>query len=182
LRLFQVKSQCNLTDNAFHQTMVAANGNDISLFQVKKTLKLIVPIKPTWVDTCINSCCAYTGKYKDNNFCEYCQTSRFQTRKHVSRQKMAFFSIKDRFRIQYQDPKRSKELRYRANYTSRQGFGLDGIIGDIFDGARYQKLLSNGYFEDDRDVALMGSVDGYQIFQQKTDDCWVVLIINTNMS
>ena len=84
LRLFQVKSQCNLTNNAFHQTMVAVNGGDVSLFQVKETLESIIPIKPTWVDICINSCCAYTGKYKDNNFCEYCQTSRFQTRKHIS--------------------------------------------------------------------------------------------------
>ena len=77
---------------------------------------------------------------------------------------MAFFSIKDRLGIQYQDPKRSKELKYHANYTSRQGFGLDGTIGDIFDSARYHSLLSNGYFKDDRDVALMGSIDGYQIF------------------
>src|SRR2546421_204004 len=36
-------------------------------------------------------------------------------------------------------------------------------------------------FNDERDVALIGSVDGYQIFRQKTDDCWVVLMINANL-
>jgi len=99
-------------------------------------LKSIVPIKPTWVDICINSCCAYTGKFKDNELCEYCHMPRFQagssTRK--PRRQMAFFSIKDRLKIQYQDPKGSEKLKYRANYTHRQGFGSDGKIGDIFDG------------------------------------------------
>ena len=77
---------------------------------------------------------------------------------------MAYFSIKDRLIIQYQDPTRSKELRYRANYTQRQGFSTDKKIGDIFDGSKYHELLSNGFFQDDRDIALTGFVDGYQIF------------------
>jgi hypothetical protein len=110
---------------------------------------------------------------------------RFQnnssTEKQLPRRQMAFFSIKDRLKIQYQDKNGSEKLRYRANYTCRQGFGLDGKIGDVFDSERYQKLLSNGYFKDDRDVALTGSIDGYQIFRQKTEDCWIVLMINANI-
>ena len=49
LRLFQIKSQCNLMNNAFHQTMVAVNGGDVSLFQVKETLESIIPIKPKYM-------------------------------------------------------------------------------------------------------------------------------------
>jgi hypothetical protein len=30
-------------------------------------------------------------------------------------------------------------------------------------------------------VALLGSTDGFQIFRQKHDDCWVVLLINANL-
>lgn len=185
LRLFRVKSCCNLTDDAFRQTMMAVNGGNVSLFQVRRTLQSIVPIEPTWVDICINSCCAYTGKYKYDELCEYCYISRFQTGpsmgKRLPQRQMAFFSIKDRLKIQYQDPKGSERLKYRINYTHRQGFGSDGKIGDIFDGVRYQKLLSDGYFEDDRDIALTGSIDGYQIFRQKTEGCWIVLMINANI-
>ena len=94
---------------------------------------------------------------------------------------MAFFSIKDCLKIQYQNPKDSERLKYHINYTHHQGFGSDGKIGDIFDGVRYQKLLSDGYFEDDRDVALTGSIDGYQIFRQKMEGCWIVLMINANI-
>jgi len=182
LRLFDVKSRYNLTDKAFQQTMLAVNGGNISQYQVKKVLKSIVKLKPIWIDMCINSCCAYTGQYKDHVQCEYCEAPRFQdisdaNKKHVPRRQMAYFSIKDRLIIQYQDPVRSKELRYRAT-VHNSDFNK---IEDIYDGERYQKLLSCGFFNDDRDVALIGSVDGYQIFRQKTDDCWVVLMINANL-
>lgn len=181
LRLFDVKSRCNLTDEAFRQTMLAVNGGNISQYQVKKVLKSTVKLKPTWIDMCVNSCCAYTGRYKDHAQCEHCGEPRFQdisaNKKHVSRYQMAYFSIIDRLMIQFQDPVRSKELRYRANYTHHRDFK----IGDIFDSERYQELLSRRFFHDERDVALIGSVDGYQIFRQKTDDCWVVLMINANL-
>jgi len=46
---------------------------------------------------------------------------------------------------------------------------------------KYKELVFKGFFQDDWDVALTGSVDSYQIFRQKTDDCWVVLMINANI-
>ena len=58
--------------------MMAVNGGSVTLYQVKKTLKSIVPIDPTWIDMCINSCHAYTGKYKDYDECELCQMLRFR--------------------------------------------------------------------------------------------------------
>lgn len=159
LRLFSVKSRCNLTNEAFQQTMLAVNGGNISQYQVQKMLKSIVKLKPTWIDMCVNSCCAYTGQYENHIQCEYCKVPRFQNvsenKKRVPRCQMAYFSIKDSLMIQYQDPIRSKELRYRVNYNR------DFKIGDVFDGKRYQELLSHGFFDDERDVALICSVDGY---------------------
>src|ERR1043165_7335032 len=182
LRLLDIKSCCNLTDDAFHQIMTAVIGSNVSLHKAKKKLKSIVKLEPIFVDICSNSCCAYTGNYKYYTECEYCHTPRFQngTSNHARRQ-MAYFSIKNRLIIQYQDPICSEELEYRAKYTQRQEFGLDGKIGDIFDGMRYNELLSNGFFCNSKDIALIGSVDGYQIFRQKTEDCWVVLMINANI-
>jgi hypothetical protein len=34
---------------------------------------------------------------------------------------------------------------------------------------------------DYQDIALTASIDGYNIFKQKTDDCWIVLFINANL-
>ena len=54
-------------------------------------------------------------------------------------------------------------------------------IPTLFDGIQYKYLLQKGYFQDDHDIALLGSVDGYQIFKQKCDDCQIVLFINANL-
>ncbi|GES74579.1 hypothetical protein GLOIN_2v1430842 [Rhizophagus clarus] len=43
--------------------------------------------------------------------------------------------------MQYQNPSRAEELCYQYIYTSRDGFGKDGKIGDVFDGECYFNLL-----------------------------------------
>ena len=45
----------------------------------------------------------------------------------------------------------------------------------------YQDLLQRGFFKDERDIALSGTCDEYQIFEQRTDDCWIILLINNNL-
>ncbi|GET04042.1 hypothetical protein GLOIN_2v1482231 [Rhizophagus clarus] len=50
--------------------------------------------------------------------------------------------------------------------------GEEEIYADIFDGLLYKDLLQRDFFKDDRDIALSGTCDGYQIFEQRTDDCW----------
>ena len=94
---------------------------------------------------------------------------------------MAFFPLKDRFLIQYQDLNRSQALQYRYNYTSSVEYINEEGYGDIFDGKRYKELFDDGFSPDYRDIALTASIDGYQIFKQKTDDCWIVLFINANL-
>ncbi|CAI2194941.1 11515_t:CDS:2, partial [Funneliformis geosporum] len=78
LRLFEVTSRCNLIDDAFRQTMLAVNNGNISQFRIKKKLKSIENLEPIWIDMCINSCCAYTGRYKEHIQCEYCGIPRYQ--------------------------------------------------------------------------------------------------------
>jgi Transposase family tnp2 len=180
LRLFEIKVRQNITDAAFKEIINAANGTSISIYLLMRSLKNIVSIKPIWVDMCIKSCCAFTGNFKTLDKCPYCSTSRYQE-EGQSRAQVAYFSIQERFTIQYQDSTRAKQLRYRSNYISREGYDIDGTIGDIFDSAQYKYLSQKGYFQDDRDIALLGSVDGYQLFRQKCDDCWIVLFINANL-
>lgn len=150
-------------------------------------LKKLVNIEPQWIDMCVYSCCAYTGQFEDKLQCPYCNEPRYQkinqdNQPKKPRYQFAYFSLKERLKIQYENSKRADELRYRHTYTLRNGFGKDGTIGDVFDGKCYLDLLKMGYFQDERDVALIGSIDGYQIFRQKTDDCWVLLFINANLS
>ncbi|CAG8643935.1 7921_t:CDS:2 [Ambispora gerdemannii] len=82
----------------------------------------------------------------------------------------------DRLRIQLKDPNRAKTMLYRSTYQFQEQ-----SLNDIYDGELYKNLLHEEFFIGDHDICLIGSCDGYQIFKQKRDDCWVVLFINGNL-
>jgi len=180
LRLLEIKTRRNITDAAFKEIVTAASGTSTSLHSLIKTLKNTVSLRPIWIDMCINSCCAFSGSFKTLDKCIYCKAECYQEGGR-SRAQVVYFSIQDRFIIQYKDPTRAKQLRYRSEYIAREEYNIDGAIGDVFDSIQYKHLSQKGYFQDDRDVALLGSIDGYQLFRQKCNDCWIVLFINANL-
>ena len=108
-------------------------------------------------------------------------TNNNNSRKKISRKQFSFIPLINRFKIQYNDSNRSKSLRYRYQYVTSDEYD-DNNISDIFDGNLYKELVDEGYFNDERDIALISSTDGFQIFKQKTDDCWVVMFINANLN
>ena len=83
--------------------------------------------------------------------------------------------------MQYRDRKSAEALRYRKNYVESFQYTAGDQIADVFDSMHYKSLVDSGLFLDSRDVALMGSIDGYQIFRQKRNDCWIALLINANL-
>jgi Transposase family tnp2 len=183
LRLLDLKCKHNFTDNAFSDilNLVEGKGNDkktSSFYKTKEKLNELVDIKLNHVDMCKNSCCAFTGIYVDDSTCRFCGLERYIISNNSQKpQKSAIYiPLLDRFRIQYADSERSLKLRYRSQREECS----DGY-SDIFDGDLYKELVEEGYFADERDIALVGSTDGYQIFRQKTDDCWIVMFINANL-
>jgi len=91
---------------------------------------------------------------------------------------MLYLSVKDRLKLQFHDANRAKELYYHHEYITDKD---DDDLNDIFDGKIYKELVNENLFEDKRDVAFTASYDRYQIFKQKTDDCWLFLLINNNL-
>ncbi|CAB4444585.1 unnamed protein product [Rhizophagus irregularis] len=183
LRLLEIKAHSNMTNDMYSKIMEAFSEQHVSLYRATKKLENLVSIEPIWIDCCVKSCCAFTGNLKNLQECPTCKEGRYKrnSKKQVGRKKMAFFPLKNRFIIQYQNPTRSLELQYRNNYTTSQEYLQYRTYGDIFDGRRYQELVEEGHFIDYRDIALTASLDGYNIFKQKTDDCWIILFINANI-
>lgn len=180
LRLLYVKSNFNFSEAAFNDIIkVFRNNCEISLFKIKNKLKLIVGIEPQIYDMCVNSCCAFTGDFENESKCRYCSKSRYYAGK--ARKHLPYISIIERLKLQFKNSQRSRELLYRYNYTYNKENLFHDDIGDIFDGQIYRELLDSGYFPDSRDIAFSASCDGYQIFRQKTDDCWVFLFLNNNL-
>jgi hypothetical protein len=186
LRLLDLKCKHNFTNNAFTDilNLIGDESNsdkEITLYLAKEKLNELVNIKLNHVDMCKNSCCAFTGIYVNDLSCHFCGLERYiinnNPKKAQKSQKSAIYiPLLDRFRIQYADPERAFKLRYRSQREDDDGYS------DIFDGDLYKELVEEGFFLDKRDIALIGSTDGYQIFRQKTDSCWIVMFINANLS
>ncbi|GET00648.1 transposase domain-containing protein [Rhizophagus clarus] len=182
LKLLEIKQKHNLSDRAFNKILSIFTNNEISLYAVKKKLLKFVNIMPEFIDICVNSCMAFTGQYENESSCHYCSEPRFfDDNKRKSRKVLSYFSLIDRFKIQYNDPVRSQLLRYRYEYINNENYDNSNNIGDIFDGNLYKELVNEGFFSNERDIVLIGSTDGYQIFRQKTDDCWIIMFINANL-
>jgi hypothetical protein len=82
------------------------------------------------IDTCVDTCVAFTDTYKNLLSCPLCGKPRFSTKNKPLNQTF-MFPLKNRFILQYKNCKRAEELRYRYNHTNN----LDpDKYQDIFDG------------------------------------------------
>ena len=177
LQLLHLKTLYNFTESAYDDIMKIFTTNNISLYKVKKYLKDVIGLVPVFYDMCENSCICYTGSYELYQNCPICNSSRFDA-KGKAKKVMPYLSLIDRLKVQFNDNNRSKELLYRHKYITNKN---DDDLDDIFDGKIYKELVNKNLFNDERDVVLTASCDGYQIFKQKTDDCWLFIVINNNL-
>src|SRR6266540_1066191 len=179
LKLLYLKTLYNFTESAYDDIMKIFTTNNLSLYKIKKYLKDITNLIPVFYDMCENSCICYTGQYEFYQNCPICNSTRFDT-KGKTKKIMPYLSIKNRLQIQFNDENRAKELLYRHEYILNKEQN-DNDLDDIFDGKIYKELVEENLFNDKRDIAFTASCDGYQIFRQKTDDCWLFLMINNNL-
>ena len=176
-----LKSLYNFTEGAYDDIMkIFTTDNFLSLYKVKKYLKNVTEFEPTFYDMCENSCICYTGIYEYYQSCPMCNSFRLDGKGSV-RKVMPYLSVIDRLKIQFNDANRAKKLLYRHEYITNKN-DVDDDLNDIFDGNIYKELSEENLFTDKRDIAFTASCDGYQIFKQKTDDCWLFLMINNNLN
>jgi len=178
LRLLHLKSLYNFTETAYDNIMKIFTTNNTSLYKVKKYLKNVIGLIPVFYDMCENSCICYTGSYELCQNCPICDSPRLDA-KGKAKKVMPYLPIKNRLKIQFNNVDRAKELLYRHKYIANKD---DCDLDDIFDGNIYKELSEENLFINKRDVAFIASCDGYQIFKQKTDDCWLFLMINNNLN
>lgn len=179
MKLLYLKTIHNFSNQAFNDIESIILKQGFSLFKIKEYLNKLIPIKPKYYDMCVNSCCLFYGKFSLDLECPYCNEPRLSNQ--TPRKSMPYLSLIERFKIQFAYPGRVKELMYRYEYVS-DGDKIDSILGDIFDGDVYKELCEMDFFSDKRELALSISCDGYQIFKQKTDDNWIFMVINNNIS
>jgi hypothetical protein len=180
-RLFYIKEKHNLTEAAFNDILREMDLSGVTLYRLRKVLGQLVPLEPILIDCCIDSCIAFTKEYETLESCPICEKTRYKAGTRTARKQAAYWSPISSLQMQYRDRKNAETLRYRKNYIESSQYVAGDRMADVFDGTHYKSLVDSGLFLDSRDVALMGSTDGYQIFRQKRNDCWIVLLINANL-
>src|SRR6266498_4215064 len=179
LRLLHLKSLYNFTEVAYNDIIKLFANKNISLYKVKKILEEFTGLVPTFYDICENSCICYTDVYESYQNCPLCNSSRYNLNNKLKKV-MLYLSIKKMLKIQYNNKVRAKELLYRYEYITNKQLD-DKIFNVIFHEDIYKELLERNLFKNNRDIAFMIFCNEYQIFKQKTDDCWAFLIINNNL-
>ncbi|CAG8742770.1 4527_t:CDS:10 [Gigaspora margarita] len=168
LKLFKIKDNYNISEAAFNEVLKVIEISEITLYQLEKYLENLVPLKPSLIDCCINSCIAFTGNFSNKNICSRYKEPCYKSDKvsKVSRKKAAYWSFINPFKLQYKDKSCAETLRYRYNYISTYSYILDKKIGNIFDGFRYKSLVSFGFFSDCRNVAIILSTDDIRVHRE----------------
>src|SRR6266498_4289305 len=179
LRLLHLKLLYNFTEAAYNDIIKLFANKNISLYKIKKILEEFTGLVPTFYDICENSCICYTDVYENYQNCPLCNSSKYNSN-NKPKKVMPYLSIKKMLKIQYNNKVRAKELLYRYKYITNKELD-DNNLDNIFDRDIYKELLERNLFKNNRDIAFMIFCDGYQIFKQKTDDCWAFLIINNNL-
>ena len=137
-------------------------------------IAILSEVIPQWFDCCVNSCIAYTGKYKDDQQCPFrnCQEPR-RSPGGVARRLFCYLPMIPRFKGFFQSKRMINELLYRHQYVS-----VPGTIADVFDGEIYQELLSkyvvvggetlsHKYFSGKHDIAFSIALDGYLLYKRR---------------
>lgn len=86
----------------------------------------------------------------------------------------------------------AKAMRYRSEHANDNVDDPLGTMDDIYDSELYRKLaesnvvvagrlLPHKYFQDPRDVLLIGQTDGFRIFKRSKQTCWPLIYINANL-
>lgn len=150
-------------------------------------------LEPVRYDCCINSHICYAGHYSHLDKCPQCNEPRFSGRdshgKPRPRRQFLYIPLIPRLIAFFQTLHMAQLMQYRSTRTS-----TPGVSTDIFDGEHYRQLCSTpitvhnkpvhppaNYFEDNRDIALGLSTDGYGIFTRGQATAWPLIIFIYNL-
>lgn len=132
---------------------------------------LLTEIEPVLYDCCINCCMCYTGKYKHDRSCRFCNEPR--TRNGKVQRQFSYLPLIPRLQGWFQSLAKIESLSYRDNFEY-----TPGRIKDVFDCEHYRKLLRTKvvidghrqeycYFNNRYDIAFSFCADGYLLFKRR---------------
>ncbi|KAM5539423.1 hypothetical protein V8D89_006875, partial [Ganoderma adspersum] len=172
LQVFAYKVTDHVLSQSFAKLPLVFPGSNLGTWQdVQARISKLSGFEPQVYNCCINSCCCFVCLHTSLTACLYCTTSRLNS-KGRPRQVFIYLPLIPRLKVMFSNPKMADLLLYRA----RDHKPRPGIIHDVFDSQRYLDLctqvveingkpLEHQYFQDDRDIAIGLSTNGFTPFK-----------------
>ncbi|KAL1741823.1 hypothetical protein HDZ31DRAFT_12038, partial [Schizophyllum fasciatum] len=177
LRHFALKNTTEMTEETFAKLRYAFPESNVASYKVtRRRAAFLSRFQPVPYDCCINSCCCYTGSYLDKQSCPFCGEVRYDGN-GKPRRRFTYLPLIPRLRTFYSNLGMIDKLRYRQTFEPEVDF-----LQDVFDGLHYQSLrdqhvtvdgrtFAHKYFEDEHDIALGLSTDGFAPFKRRKKTC-----------
>ncbi|KAJ3545130.1 hypothetical protein NMY22_g2553 [Coprinellus aureogranulatus] len=186
LHLKLYMSHLKTSQEVYNETAEAINeyspdANVPSFKQMENRVRNITGITTITDDMCPNSCLAFTGPFTNHSACPMCGAERYletSTGKRVPRKSMTTLPLGMHLAALKKDPQSCKDLLHGFQETERileereEQEPKDYVYNDIFSGSDFQEFAERVELtEDDFVVGL--SLDGAQLYQNKTSDTWI---------
>jgi hypothetical protein len=150
-------------------------------------VKFLAGIKLELYDCCPNSCCCYTRPHKLLRECPYCKEPQFRSDVKPHK-KFTYILLIPCLKAFARNQAMATKIKYRGTEHVHEL----GKSSDIFDSSNYQNLYRqhvevNGRrfehkcFDDDRDIALGLSTDGFAPFKQHKNTAWPLIIFKYSL-
>jgi hypothetical protein len=150
---------------------------------VKTHVAQLTGVVPATFDMCRNSCLSYVGPLES---CSYCGEPRYDpiqlatNNKKVPCQRFDTIPLGPQLQALWRDPVSAMKLQYRPIRTRviieelNRTNGLISCYEDLLHGCDYLHAVGEGRIKAD-DMVLMLSLDGAQLYQNKSSDCWMYI-------
>lgn len=177
-RSFALKVDSHMSGATFAKLPYAFPASGITSWKTcQARITDLSSFKPQVYDCCVNSCCCFVGPHADATECPYCHTSRHNSA-GKPRQQFVYLPVIPRLKSLLANPTTAKKMQYRAT----EHIDDPDAIKDVFDADVYRSLLGrhvdvddktlgHTFFDDNRDVALGLSTDGFAPFRRRRKTC-----------
>lgn len=156
----------------------------LSFYRVKRKVEELTGITFILEDMCINACVGFTGPYADKTHCPTCGESRYEMSsrgKQGPRKQFQTIPIAPQLQALGRSVESALRMKYREEYTMNIIAELTQNQGnrkspyrDFFDGSDYLQAYKDKKIQSG-DIVLLLSMDGAQLYRNKTSECWMYI-------
>ncbi|OBZ71729.1 hypothetical protein A0H81_08962 [Grifola frondosa] len=170
-------------------------SNIRTYYQVKTKVAELSGVIPLVNDMCTNSCVAFTGAFAALESCPVCDASRYDPIKltasngriKVARQHYYTMPVGSQIQVQFRTAQGASDMAYFHKSMEEvvaqieANGGLINSFEDITHGSDFYDAYKDGRIGP-KDILLMLSIDGAQLYRNKQSDCWIYIWVILNLS